>query len=127
MPRQARASRSLSFGVQAIVGAIAVGALGSGVVRSLHVTSEISDPSRRAVSQAVIEQEACLREQLRERVPKGASVYLDGSVFDRLLLGQFVAGWAVPTDSATTSSMTITLATDAAGGCLGAEIKASPP
>src|SRR5262245_52571164 len=118
-------SRNLRFGAQAMIGAIAVGALGYGVAHSLHVTSEIS--SHRAGSQAAIEHEPCLREQFRERVPKGTSVYLDGEVLDRLLLEQFGAGWAVPTDSAAHSGMILTLATNAAGGCQGTEIKTSPP
>jgi hypothetical protein len=121
------ASRNLSLGAHAIVFAIAVSALGLGVAHSLHVTSEISHPSRRAVSQSVIEQETCLRKQVRERVPKGTSVYLDGEVLNRLLLEQFVAGWAVPTDSATNSSLIMTLAVGTAGGCQGQDIRTSPP
>jgi hypothetical protein len=126
-PRHVTARRNPSLGARALVGGIALGALGFGVAHSLHVTSEISRPSRRATSQSVIKQESCLRQQVRELVPKGASVYLAGPVGNSLLLEQFIAAWAVPASSAKDSSMTLTLVAGRAGGCRGAYIRTSPP
>lgn len=114
-----------SLGARVVVVAAAVGALALGVAHSLAVTSEMSRPTHRANSQSVIQQETCLRQQVREQVPRGSSVFLDGEVFNRLLLEQFIAGWAVPADSASSASLTLTLVEGTAAGCQGQDIRTS--
>jgi hypothetical protein len=126
-PRHARARRRPSVGARVIVGGIAIGALVFAVAHSLNETSAMSSPSLRATTQLSVRQESCLRQEVREQVPKGASVYLDATGYNYQLLEQFVAAWAIPSRSSTGSSLTVTLAAGTSGGCQGEVVRTSAP
>jgi hypothetical protein len=126
-PRHARARRRPSVGARVIVGGVAIGALAFGVAHSLHETSAMSSPSLRATTQSSIRQESCLRQEVREQIPKGASVYLEATGYNYQLLKQFVAAWAIPSASSTGSSLTVTLAAGTSGGCQGEVVRTSAP
>ena len=127
IPGHARTPRHPGLGARVAVGGIALGAVAFGVVHSLRVTSQISSPSLRATYQAAIKQESCLRAEVRQRVPKGATVYLGSTGYNYQLLQQFVAAWAVPTESVAESSMTVTLAVEKSGGCQGEYVRTAAP
>jgi hypothetical protein len=127
IPRHSGTTRRPNLGGRVAVGGIALGVVAFGVAHSLRVTSLISSPSLRATTQASIKQESCLRAEVRQRVPKGATVYLDSTGYNYQLLEQFVAAWAVPTKSVAESSMTVTLAVGKSGGCQGEYVRTAAP
>jgi hypothetical protein len=127
IPRHASASRRPGLVARVAVGGIALGVVAFGVVHSLSVTSQISSSSLRTTAQATLKQESCLRAEIRQRVPKGTTVYLGFKGWNYQLLQQFVAAWAVPTPSVSKSSMTVTLAVEKSGGCQGEYVKTAAP
>jgi hypothetical protein len=126
-PRHARARRRSGWAAPLIVGLVAFGVLLVAAAHSLRVTSQISTRSLEAADRTSIDRESCLRAEVRQQVPKGASVYIDATGIDRQYFVQYLAAWASPVKSRTRSTIMVSLAPATTGGCAGQMIETSSP
>jgi hypothetical protein len=90
---------------------------------SLHTTSSLVSPSQMAGARSTYEGVACLRHELSQLVPKGATVYVgDGSTLTSQLLLEAATLWANPLPSPRVAAWEASL--QPGKGCLGYALKA---